>query len=152
MFARHALLTSLALPLPCPWGRAQGTGGQHLQLHLSFSIFFSACMTHFSSLVWFPRLVAWCCLSQSNLAIGQNLAQYHLVLVPEMLATELIDCSSKVKTKQNDFPTVSREGWTSKIVFPTRASWTARCCLPSWDCSCAGLLPAPASFSRSWRT
>ena len=35
---------------------------------------------------------------------------------PEMLATQLIDCSSKVKTKQNDFPTVSREGWTSKIV------------------------------------
>ena len=97
MFARYALLTSLALPLPRPWGRAQGTGGQHLQLHLSFCI---SGFLHFSHT--FPHLrftFLFCnCFFQDLILYymhGSNACTKPSGL--ELLATQLIDCSRESK-------------------------------------------------------
>ena len=95
MFARYALLTSLALALPCPWGRAQGTGGQHLQLHLDF------CISAFLHETLFPV----CDLLSSFASFKSFLSNMYNGPTactkpsgPDLLATPLIDCIEKVKT------------------------------------------------------
>ena len=98
MFARYALLTSLAPALPCPWGRAEGTGGQHLQPHLDFCIFLSACMHEILSLIsglLSSFAIAFVKTYLSNI-YGPNACTKPSG--PDFLAPQLIDCSWKVKT------------------------------------------------------
>ena len=111
----HCLLTSLALPLPRPWGRAQGTGGQHLQLHLSFCI---SVFLHFSHT--FPHLQFTFLLCDY---FFQDLILYYMhgsnaCTKPsglELLATQLIDCSGESK----NYKKTSKS--SSKIVPPNQS-------------------------------